>query len=109
MGKLAKKTKLKRGRSALPYYRFDEFNQATWREINDLTSALWPAGRRSMTRPQWLSIGQMLLGKAELIDRGSYRLSKDEAERARCLDWATRLRRIAAVIHDRFKPGDEKY
>lgn len=76
-----------------------------WEELDSLALGLFEV-KDEMPRNQWLALGFMANGKAQLIEQGRYDMGdEDNADNA---DWATDLRHIAHTVFDYFKPGDGK-
>lgn len=83
-----------------------EFTNHQWEEIFSLAFVpfFMTIGDKA-TRAQWVAVGQMCLGKAQMIEDGYYGGSCPD-EGVDISEWAQDLRDIAEIIFAKFQPGD---
>lgn len=91
-----------------------ELTKGQDQEVEDLIEGLFdPAVPHWLSRRQWMAVGQMALGKAQLIEAGQYGESVDLPEKSADAEdnarWAAELRVLAGRVHQEFKPGDGRY
>lgn len=82
-----------------------QFNKSEWEEVEALVEPFCFKFTGQMTRPQWIAIAHMAMGKAQRIEEGDYG-GGDEEESFDPATWAYQLRGIADVILTKFRPGD---
>lgn len=85
-----------------------EFNDDQWDELTALTGEIKVEPEQPMTRSQWTTLGHVALGKAVRVARGDYGTSDPnyEDDGVDTDEWAEQLEDIAAVIFNKFQPGD---
>ncbi len=84
-----------------------EFTENEWEEIEALS--FFPfviVLGDTLTRPQWVALGNMALGKAQRIQQGAFGEGDEDMGGRSNKEWADQLRGIATKIFDKFLPGD---
>lgn len=84
-----------------------QFTSSQWEEIQSLSFDPFHIKTYTpMTRPQWVAIGHIALGKAQRIEDGQYCDSDGECD---CEEWSKDLREISDIIFNEFQPGDSNF
>lgn len=89
-----------------------DFTDKQWEELNSLSCGVFDVQQGdALPRPHWLTLANVALGKAQLVEQGHYNMGAGtelETEEEFNERWAQEMRDIAQIILDFFQPGDGK-